>query len=92
MRRFYEEGFKFVITGSSAALLSREIGTKLTGRHFDITLNPFSFPEFLAPRGVKLTKGLWLRAESRVEIKKHFEDLPIKRRHARVPPLRRPGF
>ena len=31
VRRFYEEGFKFFITGSSATLLSRELGTKLTG-------------------------------------------------------------
>jgi predicted AAA+ superfamily ATPase len=74
IRRFYEEGFKFIITGSSAALLSREIGTKLTGRHIDITLTPFSFPEFLSLKGVKPTKELWLRTESRIEIKKHFED------------------
>jgi predicted AAA+ superfamily ATPase len=74
IRRFYEEGFKFIITGSSAALLSREIGTKLTGRHIDITLKPFSFPEFLSLKGVKPTKELWLRTESRIEIKKHFED------------------
>lgn len=74
IRRFYEEGFKFIITGSSAALLSREIGTKLTGRHIDITLRPFSFLEFLSLKGVKPTKELWLRTESRIEIKKHFED------------------
>lgn len=74
IRRFYEEGFKFIITGSSAALLSREIGTKLTGRHIDITLRPFSFLEFLSLKGVEPTKELWLRVESRIEIKKHFED------------------
>ncbi len=74
IRRFYEEGFKFVITGSSAALLSREIGTKLTGRHVDITLKPFSFTEFLSFKGIKPTKELWLRTESKIEIKKHFED------------------
>lgn len=74
IRRFYEEGFKFIITGSSAALLSREIGTKLTGRHVDITLKPFSFAEFLTLKGVKLTKDFWLRTESRAEIKNRFED------------------
>jgi len=74
IRRFCEEGFKFIITGSSAALLSREIGTKLTGRHLDITLRPFSFAEFLSLRGVVLAEAFWLRVESRVEIKKHFED------------------
>lgn len=38
---------KIIITGSNASLLSRELGTKLTGRHLDVHLFPFSFKEFL---------------------------------------------
>jgi len=38
---------KFVITGSNASLLSRELGTKLTGRHLSIELQPFSYREML---------------------------------------------
>ena len=38
---------KVVLTGSNASLLSRELGTKLTGRHLDIQLFPFSYNEFL---------------------------------------------
>ena len=34
---------KFVITGSKASLLSRELGTRLTGRHINVELFPFSF-------------------------------------------------
>jgi len=38
---------KVVITGSNASLLSRELGTKLTGRHLQVEMFPFSFKEFL---------------------------------------------
>jgi len=37
-----------VITSSNAKLLSRELGRKLTGRHLDFEIFPFSYREFLA--------------------------------------------
>ncbi len=52
VRRFMEMGFKFYITGSNASLLSRELGTRLTGRYVPIELFPFSFHEFLKFRGL----------------------------------------
>jgi predicted AAA+ superfamily ATPase len=51
VRRFMEMDFKFYITGSNASLLSRELGTRLTGRYVPIELFPFSFREFLHFRG-----------------------------------------
>ena len=36
------------VTGSNAKMLSRELGTKLTGRHLDLRLTPFDYAEFLA--------------------------------------------
>ena len=36
------------VTGSNAKMLSRELGTKLTGRHLDLRLTPFDYEEFLA--------------------------------------------
>jgi predicted AAA+ superfamily ATPase len=36
-----------VLTGSNARLLSRDLGTHLTGRHLDYEMFPFSYPEFL---------------------------------------------
>lgn len=41
-----DQGFQVVVTGSNASLLSRELGTKLTGRHISKELFPFSFMEF----------------------------------------------
>jgi predicted AAA+ superfamily ATPase len=40
-------GYKFYITGSNASLLSKELGTKLTGRYLPVELFPFSFNEYL---------------------------------------------
>ncbi len=48
VRQKLDEGFKVVVTGSNASLLSRELGTKLTGRHLTKELFPFSFQEFCA--------------------------------------------
>ena len=40
-------GRKVLVTGSNAKMLSREFGTKLTGRHLNVELYPFSYAEFL---------------------------------------------
>ena len=47
VRRFMDMGFKFYLTGSNASLLSRELGSRLTGRYVLVELFPFSFIEFL---------------------------------------------
>lgn len=41
-----------VLSGSNAKLLSRELGTVLTGRHVDVTVYPLSFSEFLSFKGM----------------------------------------
>jgi predicted AAA+ superfamily ATPase len=46
VRQKLDEGFQVVITGSNASLLSRELGTHLTGRHISKELFPFSYAEF----------------------------------------------
>ena len=53
VRQKLDEGYKLIITGSNASLLSRELGTKLTGRHITRELFPFSYKEFILFR--KLT-------------------------------------
>lgn len=47
VRQKLDDGFQVVITGSNASLLSKELGSRLTGRHITQELFPFSFFEFL---------------------------------------------
>lgn len=56
VRQKLDEGLKLVITGSSASLLSRELGTKLTGRHIMKELFPFSWSEFCEFRSLNRTE------------------------------------
>ena len=49
---------KLIISGSNAKLLSRELGTLLTGRHLDLSVFPLSFREFLEFNGIKKTDKL----------------------------------
>ncbi len=53
VRKIVDAGKKVVITGSNASLLSRELGTKLTGRHITNEIYPFSYSEFLQARKEK---------------------------------------
>ena len=43
---------RIIVSGSNAQLLSKELGTVLTGRHLDMTVFPLSFGEFLAFNGI----------------------------------------
>ncbi|MDR2471202.1 MAG: AAA family ATPase, partial [Treponema sp.] len=45
VRQKLDEGFQLVLTGSNASLLSRELGTHLTGRHLAKELFTFSYRE-----------------------------------------------
>jgi len=48
IRKLLDQNKIVVITGSNASLLSRELGTKLTGRNLRSELFPFSYKEFLS--------------------------------------------
>jgi predicted AAA+ superfamily ATPase len=53
VRTMLDKKKHFFITGSNASLLSKELGTRLTGRHLRFELFPFSFSEFLKFTGKK---------------------------------------
>jgi len=61
VRQLHDRGKKVFITGSNASLLSKELGTRLTGRHLRHELFPFSYPEFLAYNKVKNTMSAFER-------------------------------
>jgi len=57
VRQKLDAGLRVTVTGSNASLLSRELGTRLTGRHISKELFPFSYREFLSfktlPAGIE---------------------------------------
>lgn len=53
VRQKLDESFKVFVTGSNASLLSKELGTSLTGRHITTELFPFSFKEFCRFKNLK---------------------------------------
>ena len=73
VRRMHDQGYKFFLTGSNASLLSRELGTKLTGRHISITLYPFSFAEYLRFHDYQPKKDDLYSTKRRVELKRYFD-------------------
>lgn len=73
VRRLYDEGNKIFITGSNAQMLSREMGTHLTGRSIKTELFPFSFTEFLRLNGISKENNTFYSDLKRAAIKRAFE-------------------
>jgi len=58
LRRLLDtEKVEIFVSGSSAALLSREIATSMRGRAWEVVLFPFSFEEYLRHNGTDLPLG-----------------------------------
>ncbi len=74
IRRMQDQGNKFFITGSNASLLSKELGTKLTGRYVYIELLPFSFREYLSFKNVSFDENSFFQTEERAKLKKYFNN------------------
>jgi uncharacterized protein len=74
VRRLHDEGNKIYLTGSNANLLSRELGTHLTGRHIQIELFPFSFKEYLKFKNISWDKINIHATEKKIEIQQLFNE------------------
>jgi len=74
VRRFMELGFKFYITGSNASLLSRELGTRLTGRYVPIELFPFSLSEYLNFRSYPLPDLTRMTTADTARLQQHLNE------------------
>lgn len=66
VRRLLDEGHEITVSGSSAAMLSKEIATSLRGRAWAVPIYPFSFAEYLAHHHVSLHK--------RSKVEQHFAE------------------
>lgn len=74
VRRLNDYNNKIYITGSNANLLSKELGTHLTGRYLTIELFPASFREFLRFNELTITENDYYNREKTVLIQKRFKD------------------
>ena len=74
VRRLQDEGKKIIITGSNASLLSKEFGTKLTGRYKSFEVYPFSFREFMSFRHINLSEKDVYSPEKKVSMLKAFRE------------------
>lgn len=67
------EDMKLFVTGSSSQMLSREIGTKLTGRHVSFEVFPVSFQEFLRFNSIEIASELDY-VDRKMKIRSLFND------------------
>lgn len=74
VRRLHDNGKKVYVTGSNASMLSREMGTHLTGRHLSYSLYPYSFKEFLYFKKYELPISEVLTTTEKSTIKRYFNE------------------
>ncbi|MDO9255468.1 MAG: ATP-binding protein [Bacteroidales bacterium] len=74
VRRLYDSGLKVFLTGSNAMMLSREMGTHLTGRFLRFELFPFSFQEYIAYKRKKIPSDKILTTSERGIIAGLFQE------------------
>lgn len=74
VRRLHDEKKKVFITGSNATMLSRELGTHLTGRYVSFSLYPFSFNEFLRWKKETGLNGKMLTSKQKSLLRRYLNE------------------
>lgn len=74
VNRMMRGGYKFYITGSNASLLSKELGTKLTGRYLPVELFPFSWREYLTFKNISLPNLSRATSVDKAKLKKNLRE------------------
>lgn len=72
VRRLHDYENKIYITGSNASMLSRELGTHLTGRFIRKELFPFSFDEFIKLNKGEINHSKPISSEKKALLKSYF--------------------
>lgn len=74
VRRLHDNKKKVYVSGSNASMLSRELGTHLTGRNIPVSLYPFSFKEFLLFKKQSYDSLNVLTTEQKSKLKRYFNE------------------
>lgn len=74
VNKLKRRGYNLILTGSNAKLLSKELGTALTGRHIPIEIFPFSFKEFLRAKNFEVKEKHSELPETKGKILNHLDN------------------
>lgn len=74
VRRLHDYKMKVFITGSNASMLSKELGTHLTGRYLRHELYPFSFNEFLRFKMLDVTEEMFFSTTGKATMLRYFNE------------------
>ena len=72
--RLRRQGYTIFVTGSNSKLLSRELATHLTGRHFSLELYPFSFKEHLRFKEIGIEQDDLITTKGRAKLQNELEE------------------
>jgi len=78
IRRLHDNRKKIIISGSNASMLSKELGTHLTGRYLEIRLFPFSYKEFLRLFNREINVKFISLTENKANLKRDFNEYLLK--------------